>query len=239
MTILAIETKYKGYRFRSRLEARWAVFFDALGVKWEYEKEGYDLGEAGWYLPDFWLPEQQVIVEIKPGVPGGVEARKVIVLNEVLSADRERAFAAGEDGETEGDELDTTWRVWVFAGEPYAVGADVRYQVLIPWGPDHLSGETKLESHGLRWTHCPLCARVAVAAYSIPFGHYNSEGYYTEGLHCDYCDVIDRNWKETPETWFYKGTVETKRHGFILGSPRLRSAYEAARSARFEFGESG
>ncbi len=30
--IKAIETRYKGYRFRSRLEARWAVFFDALSV---------------------------------------------------------------------------------------------------------------------------------------------------------------------------------------------------------------
>lgn len=35
--IKAIETSYKGYRFRSRTEARWAVFFDALGVRWEYE----------------------------------------------------------------------------------------------------------------------------------------------------------------------------------------------------------
>lgn len=51
----AIETRYKGHRFRSRLEARWAVFFDALGVTWEYEKDGYDLGSAGYYLPDFWL----------------------------------------------------------------------------------------------------------------------------------------------------------------------------------------
>ena len=53
MTIKAIETFYKGYRFRSRLEARWAVFFDAMGWQWEYEPEGFDLGEAGWYLPDF------------------------------------------------------------------------------------------------------------------------------------------------------------------------------------------
>jgi len=37
------------------LEARWAVFFDALGIKYEYEAEGYDLGGV-WYLPDFWLP---------------------------------------------------------------------------------------------------------------------------------------------------------------------------------------
>ncbi len=61
----AIETVYKGYRFRSRLEARWAVFFDALGVKWEYEKEGYDLGRDGWYLPDFWLTDWQMWVEVK------------------------------------------------------------------------------------------------------------------------------------------------------------------------------
>lgn len=51
----AIETEYKGYRFRSQLEARWAVFFDACGVSWEYEPEGYDLGNGLYYLPDFLL----------------------------------------------------------------------------------------------------------------------------------------------------------------------------------------
>ena len=50
-----IETSYKGYKFRSRLEARWAVFFDTCGVKWEYEPEGFDLGNGIWYLPDFLL----------------------------------------------------------------------------------------------------------------------------------------------------------------------------------------
>ncbi len=49
------DTYYKGYRFRSRLEARWAVFFDACGVRWEYEPEGYDLGDGISYLPDFKL----------------------------------------------------------------------------------------------------------------------------------------------------------------------------------------
>lgn len=49
----AIETRYAGYRFRSRLEARWAVFFQTLGLKWEYEPEGFDLGFGDWYLPDF------------------------------------------------------------------------------------------------------------------------------------------------------------------------------------------
>ncbi len=43
LRVRAIETKYKGCRFRSRLEARWAVFFDALGIKWWYEPEGFHL----------------------------------------------------------------------------------------------------------------------------------------------------------------------------------------------------
>ncbi len=63
--IKAIETTYKGYRFRSRLEARWAVFFDALGLKWEYEPEGFELGGGVRYLPDFRLPAMNCWVEIK------------------------------------------------------------------------------------------------------------------------------------------------------------------------------
>jgi len=62
----AIETVYNGYRFRSRLEARWAVFFDVLGIKYDYEPEGFDLADAGWYLPDFWLSQVKMWGEVKP-----------------------------------------------------------------------------------------------------------------------------------------------------------------------------
>lgn len=64
-TINAIPTQYKGIEFRSRTEARWAVFLDELGFKWEYEPEGYQL-LSGWYLPDFWLPEIDSFLEVKP-----------------------------------------------------------------------------------------------------------------------------------------------------------------------------
>jgi hypothetical protein len=68
----AIETEYRGYRFRSRLEARWAVFFDVLDIEWEYEPEGFDLGNAGYYLPDFYLRGLGTWIEIKPkGDPSG------------------------------------------------------------------------------------------------------------------------------------------------------------------------
>ena len=63
--IKAIQTEYNGFLFRSRTEARWAVFFDAIGINYRYELEGYDLSESG-YLPDFYLPDYKVWVEIKP-----------------------------------------------------------------------------------------------------------------------------------------------------------------------------
>lgn len=83
----AIETKYKGYRFRSRLEARWAIYFDAIGWKWDYEPEGFELdGER--YLPDFlilkkyeWMTEFECMwLEIKPKKPNELEITKAKLL---------------------------------------------------------------------------------------------------------------------------------------------------------------
>jgi len=71
-----IQTHYRGHYFRSRLEARYAVFFDALNEKWVYEKEGYDLDEGDFYLPDFWLPRLECHVEIKGQYPKKEEIRK-------------------------------------------------------------------------------------------------------------------------------------------------------------------
>ncbi len=65
MKLAPLETVYNGYRFRSRLEARWAVFFDTLGLRYEYEKEGFVFGDGERYLPDFWLPELRLWYEVK------------------------------------------------------------------------------------------------------------------------------------------------------------------------------
>lgn len=65
MEIKNIETLYDGYRFRSRLEARWAVFFNEANIMYEYEPEGFKFDKVC-YLPDFYLPEFKVYVEIKP-----------------------------------------------------------------------------------------------------------------------------------------------------------------------------
>lgn len=78
--IKAIDTIYNGYRFRSRLEARWAVFFDTVKIRYEYEKEGYDLGKGLYYLPDFWLPDLELFVEIKGQDPTEEENKKATLL---------------------------------------------------------------------------------------------------------------------------------------------------------------
>ena len=65
----AIETMYNGYRFRSRLEARWAVFFDATEFKYQYEPEGFEVDVCDGlirYLPDFYLPDFDIYCEVKP-----------------------------------------------------------------------------------------------------------------------------------------------------------------------------
>lgn len=64
MSIKAIETRYAGCRFRSRLEARWAVFFDHMGISWQYEPQGFTVGDRS-YLPDFLLDECGTWVEVK------------------------------------------------------------------------------------------------------------------------------------------------------------------------------
>lgn len=97
--ITPIETRYAGCRFRSRLEARWAVFFDALAIPWEYEPQGFAFDGFA-YLPDFWLPHQNVWYEVKPrtvldccwdlleGFQYGVQGRVVLAAGNIPRPDR-------------------------------------------------------------------------------------------------------------------------------------------------------
>jgi hypothetical protein len=98
--IKPIETRYKGHRFRSRLEARWAVFFDHLGIDWLYEPEGFMIGSQP-YLPDFWLPKWRCWVEVK-----GVLDQPTLDL-----------LLAAADGKT-GLPADPTGRRWTRSDSP-------------------------------------------------------------------------------------------------------------------------
>jgi hypothetical protein len=102
----SIETVYSGVTFRSRLEARWAVFFDSLGVTWLYEPEGYEFPSMWWhgqsfgptrYLPDFHLPLLNAWLEIKPTPPSAEEEARCDAL---ATATGQRVYLfAGHVGE--------------------------------------------------------------------------------------------------------------------------------------------
>lgn len=66
----AIQIKYKGNTYRSKTEAKWAMFLDILECEYIYEPEGYDLGGDTYYCPDFYLLELNLFLEIKP-IEGG------------------------------------------------------------------------------------------------------------------------------------------------------------------------
>lgn len=63
LSIPALPAEYAGVTFRSRLEARWAYYFDLIGCPWQYEPQGFAL-EAGNYCPDFQCND--FYVEVKP-----------------------------------------------------------------------------------------------------------------------------------------------------------------------------
>jgi len=81
--IKAIETMYAGRFLRSRLEARWAVFFDALGITWEYEMRSMEIG-GEWYIPDFELMGGKILVEIKPNGIGRRELDRVARIQDIF-----------------------------------------------------------------------------------------------------------------------------------------------------------
>jgi hypothetical protein len=146
-----IETEHNGYKFRSRLEARWAVFFDSLGIKYEYEEEGYDL-DGTWYLPDFWLPTWDSWVEIKPEYPSQEEKAKGLKLRQ-----------------------GTGKRCLIIWGSPYAyipyddpLNANVDYRM-------KLADRHFLHKHTAQWkewkeaidifTECPFCMKLNYSCF--------------------------------------------------------------------------
>lgn len=178
--IRAIETKYKGYRFRSRLEARWAVFFDVLKIQWFYEPEGFDLGEVGWYLPDFWLPDYECWFEIK--------WREETVTKEEVA----RIMTLCKGLKTSGT---------IVCGLP---------------APD---------SQPARWAECLLCQYifpVGITTWECPVPDCTNTHESFHPLNYCHCTSVDN------KTGVTKLTFESKR---------LLRAYNAARAARFEHGE--
>ncbi len=208
----AIETHYNGYRFRSRLEARWAAFFDTLGVRYEYEPEGFDL-DGLWYLPDFWLPMERIWVEIKPAnSPTPIEIER-------LSQSSYQSWIESLEIDAEMHQADHV----LLAGSP---GLDGEYEAR--WlhnGRIYQRGNLFI---------CLVCGHV-LGTKGVPC--WNCTWDNTYGYHCNWCDIEERGGKGVIaqtrwQKWFLKGDIYPSINPFR--NPRLLNAYAAARSARFK-----
>jgi hypothetical protein len=69
-------TYFNGVAYRSRLEARWALFFTLMHAEFKYEPQHFDVGGGTNYLPDFYFPQLKTYVEIKPVAPTASEDYK-------------------------------------------------------------------------------------------------------------------------------------------------------------------
>lgn len=123
LMVKVLQTRYKGYHFRSRLEARWAVFFDALGWEWRYEDEGFVLTNDRHYLPDFLLPQCGTYIEVKPEKPSSDEmgklmdfvlegARLILVIGLPALQSYERCFRMTDDNGQDWICSDAVYFVW-------------------------------------------------------------------------------------------------------------------------------
>ena len=68
-----VESIYKGILFRSKLETRWAVYFDLMGFEWKYEPCTLDVMDGYRrvrYVPDFGVAfgGNYVGIEVKPAL---------------------------------------------------------------------------------------------------------------------------------------------------------------------------
>jgi hypothetical protein len=70
----AVDSVNGGVRYRSRRHARWAVFFDALGLEHLHEPKSLSLGRGLSFTPDFWLPGLNAWLVVKPSAPAIHEA---------------------------------------------------------------------------------------------------------------------------------------------------------------------
>lgn len=243
------------------------MFYDAAGISWRYEQEGYDLSavelpyepggleqahgayilenpEAGneegvprWYLPDFYLPKQKCWVEVKTRRPSRLEAEKMARL----------AWGKGENG----------YIFWDLRPPKELQGSTskniIRNHLQSALGAEVLRKETWLLQHcfhlGVDPEDKDLLVHLGVDPEDLDPGPDMWINHDYQWCECPRCGLLGIT---------YHGNARLLKCGCLMefsaerayltynidlagvytdDSPRLMRAYLAARQARFEHGE--
>lgn len=227
--IKAIETQYRGHRFRSRLEARYAVFFDSVGIRWQYELEGFRLPTGGGYLPDFYLPDLGgIYLEIKPDLPYAAisDCNQIGIVHSNGKDTPLGKFILASQGleEIDSDGRTVNMKVFMACGTP---------------------GLPRLKQDGERWKLMSGSVVLGLSRAGMILMYAWCEGadgvighstLYEEG-NIPFSNEVKSTQRNT--FMFPAGLIPSMNIGTgrKYNSERIISAYTAAKSARFEFGE--
>ena len=211
----AIPTEYNGYLFRSKLEAQWAVFFDALSIRYEYEPEGFEMSDGTKYLPDFYLPDVNngVFIEVK----GSMDAKDYHKVEMFWKeGDRPLYVLGGLPSRSDLDESDV-------------YGYVERYESCFEY-----SGGGR----GWDWPYmfcvCPACGKVGI--------EYDGRGWRVCGNSHEDKDLRTNTYRDEdgrlrrfkyPEVAGWR----TDDKGYSWNHGKLVKAYDIARQAKFDHGQ--
>lgn len=108
------KTEYRGFQFRSRLEADFALHLDALGVKWRYEPLMFGPSGSG-YLPDFEVtrPTGPDWIEVKPRLVDVPLAQKRMEIIWGTYPDAALVVACAEESTFYSATAGQPWTSWV------------------------------------------------------------------------------------------------------------------------------
>jgi hypothetical protein len=187
--VKAIETWYDGRRYRSRREARWARFFDVAQIPVQYEEQGFDLGEAGPYLPDFVInpgTSSEAFFEVKGLPPTRDELAKAEALceqskrpvyvyyGEIVQPAPDWLDGMGENAWLDALDQQAISRWWNARPAASSIPATLDRLVTIrrTWLDDYgqptayraftRDGQPHSKELALWWTDCPYCRRVVL-----------------------------------------------------------------------------
>jgi hypothetical protein len=171
-----IPTEHGGTQFRSRLEAKWATFFDWLGWGWEYQPF-----DARGYIPDFLIQGlAPLLVEVKPAA----------TWDEYEQHFDRLAFALAGCWDHDILIVGASALPWSQDPDNFNPYAGVLGE---PWLGDHhgwLWGEA-------RWAECIVCKKPAVyhndSAWTCrPCGHSDGDHHLGNIRHAE----LQRGWRE-------------------------------------------
>lgn len=224
-------TTYNGYQFKTELEARWAVFFDTLKIRYEHKTYEYKNG----IYPIFWLPDHQYWIETKNQMPTDEEYEKASLL---LTQTKQRVvLAVGEikmppDDDAEYPYTETSFYTSMFAYYPdaYIDNPEARLYPDSPiekWSQCEGCGHIQLAAHWTLKCTNPSCLKIQADKIEQRINELRS---LFDGV------GIEKESQEVDRIFLQERRMKLLKEGngeLLHATPHLIAAYTAALQTRF------